>query len=169
MKSKFKKSLAVLLAVLMIVSAFSFSVTAANTSDNEVSAKDYHLSPNIHDGAILHCWCWSFNTIKEQLPNIAEAGFTSVQTSPINQCKVGEGGGMQLYGRGKWYYHYQPTLYTIGNYQLGTLDEFRDMCEEADKYGIKVVVDVVANHCTGDYNLISPEIKKHTQRLPPPD
>ena len=96
MKSKFKKSLSVILAVLMIVSAFSFfSVTAADTTDSAVSAKDYGLSPTIHDGAILHCWCWSFNTIKEQLPNIAEAGFTSVQTSPINQCKVGEGGGMQ--------------------------------------------------------------------------
>lgn len=168
MKFKFKKSLSVILAVLMIVSAFSFfSVTAADTTDSAVSAKDYHLSPTIRDGAILHCWCWSFNTIKEQLPNIAEAGFTSVQTSPINQCKVGEGGGMQLYGRGKWYYHYQPTLYTIGNYQLGTLDEFRDMCEEADKYGIKVVVDVVANHCTGDYNLISPEIKNISNAFHP--
>ena len=159
MKFKFRKPLAVLLAVLMLATAFSFSVSGAETSDNSTSAKNYHLAPKIHDGAILHAWCWSFKTIKEQLPQIAEAGFTSVQTSPINQCKVGENGGMQLNGRGKWYYHYQPTLYTIGNYQLGTLDEFRDMCSEADKYGIKIIVDVVANHCSGDYSAISPQIK----------
>ena len=25
------------------------------------------LADNISDGAILHCWCWSFNTIKENM------------------------------------------------------------------------------------------------------
>ena len=159
MKFKFKKPLAVLLAALMLVTAFSFTVSGAESADSSTSAKNYHLAPTIRDGAILHAWCWSFNTIKAQLPQIAEAGFTSVQTSPINQCKVGENGGMQLNGRGKWYYHYQPTLYTIGNYQLGTLDEFRDLCSEADKYGIKIIVDVVANHCSSDYSAISPQIK----------
>lgn len=158
MKFKLRKSISFLLAVLMVVSVFSFSVSAADTSgDNTVAARDYGLSPTIHDGAILHAWCWSFNTIKEELPKIAEAGFTSVQTSPINRCKVGNSGKKQL--NGCWYYHYQPTLYTIGNYQLGTLDEFTDMCDEADKYGIKIIVDVVANHCSSDYSAISSEIK----------
>lgn len=158
MKFKLKKPLSVLLAVLMIVSVFSFSVSAADTkTESAVSAGSYNLSPTIHDGAILHAWCWSFSTIKKELPKIAEAGFTSVQTSPINQCKVGNGGRKQL--GGCWYYHYQPTLYTIGNYQLGTLDEFRDLCDEADKYGIKIIVDVVANHCSADYSAISSQIK----------
>lgn len=159
MKFKFKKTISVLLAVLMIASAFAFTVSAADTGEVPAAANSYNLSPTVHDGAILHCWCWSFNTIKENLPQIAEAGFSAIQTSPINQCKVGENGGMQLYGKGKWYYHYQPTLYTIGNYQLGTLDEFRDMCEAAHSIGVKVIVDVVANHCSGDYNAISSEIK----------
>ncbi len=158
MKFKFKKPLSVLLAVMMLVSAFSFTVSAVDTeTQTAVSAKDYGLSPTIHDGAILHAWCWSFNTIKESLPKIAEAGFTSVQTSPISQCLVGNGGRLKL--NGGWYYHYQPTLYTIGNYQLGTLDEFKSMCSEADKYGIKIIVDVVANHCSWDYNAISSQIK----------
>ena len=53
------------------------------------------LADNISDGSILHTWCWSFNTIKENLKDIAEAGFTTVQTSPANTCLVGEGGGME--------------------------------------------------------------------------
>ncbi len=57
---------------------------------------------------------------------------------------------MQLNGEGKWYYHYQPTDWTIGNYQLGTREEFAAMCEEAHRYGIKVIVDVVPNHTTPD-------------------
>lgn len=137
-------------------------------SDEEVKTAElvgeYELAANIEDGAILHAWCWSFNTIRENLEDIAAAGFTSIQTSPINECKVGENGGMQLQDKddsvnnGKWYYHYQPTNYTIGNYQLGTEEEFRALCEEADEYGIKIIVDAVVNHMTSDVSAISDDI-----------
>ena len=33
---------------------------------------------------ILHAWSWSFNTIKEHLPEIKDAGYTIVKTSNIN-------------------------------------------------------------------------------------
>ena len=124
------------------------------------------LADNIQDGAILHTWCWSFNTIKEHMKEIADAGFSAIQTSPISRCKVGEGGGMQLQDKegsvnnGKWYYHYQPTDYVIGNYQLGTKEEFQAMCDEAHKYGVKVIVDAVMNHLTGDKTVISENITK---------
>lgn len=36
-------------------------------------------------GAILHAFCWSFQTIKENMKQIADAGFTMVQTSPANK------------------------------------------------------------------------------------
>lgn len=168
MKKLFRRPLSMVLSVLMVFSAFSFAITGADVNavtlqteqtESSASANPYGLTEKISEGAILHAWCWSFNTIKENLSKIAEAGFTSVQTSPINQCKVGDNGGMELMGNGKWYYHYQPTLYTIGNYQLGTLEEFKSMCAEAETYGIKIIVDVVANHCSSDYNAISSEIK----------
>lgn len=118
------------------------------------NVNEYGLSKTIDNGTILHCWCWSFNTIKENMSEIAASGFTSVQTSPISQCLEGENGGMEIYGAGKWYFHYQPTKYVIGNYQLGTEEEFKQMCEEADKYGISVIVDTVINHCTSEYDSI---------------
>lgn len=167
MKKLFRRPMSIVLSVLFVLSAFAVSlvntevnVKAYETDNTQSTAlsNPYGLTENIKDGAILHAWCWSFNTIKENLQRIAEAGFTSVQTSPINKCVVGDGGGMDLNGNGKWYYHYQPTLYAIGNYQLGTLDEFKSMCDEADKYGIKIIVDVVANHTTSSYGEISPEI-----------
>lgn len=159
MKTCIKKHISILLSVVMV---FSCIVFFSPDKVNSVSAADitpYGLTEKIQDGAILHAWCWSFNTVKDNLQSIAEAGYSSIQTSPINEVKVGEGGGMQLYGKGKWYYNYQPTLYTIGNYQLGTKAEFEDMCSEAEKYGIKIIVDAVVNHCSSDYNAISNEIK----------
>ncbi len=108
------------------------------------------------DGAILHAWCWSFNTIKDNLPAIKKAGYTSIQTSPINQVIGGEHGSKVLTN---WYYHYQPTDYTIGNYQLGTEAEFKALTKEADKYGLHIIVDAVVNHTTSEVAAVSPKIK----------
>ena len=117
----------------------------------------------IKDGAILHCWCWSFKTIEEKLPEIASAGFTAIQTSPINTCLVGENGGLELFGRnggGKWYYHYQPVDWKIGNYQLGTREDFERMCKKAESLGIGVIIDVVPNHTTPKKEAVSPDFIK---------
>lgn len=106
--------------------------------------------PASDNGAILHAWCWSFNTIRQNLPQIAQAGFTMVQTSPAQHCVTevsrDKGGGNQLMGHGKWYYVYQPTDWKIGNYVVGTSDELKALCAEARKYGISIIVDVVPNH-----------------------
>lgn len=138
---------------------------AYQTIKSDKKLNDQGLADNIDDGVILHAFCWSFNTIKENMKDIAKAGYSSIQTSPINLCKEGEGGGMQLQdtpdsaNKGKWYYHYQPVDYTIGNYQLGTEEEFKDMCKEADKHGIKIIVDAVVNHMSSDKSVISDNIK----------
>ena len=119
---------------------------------NHTARAEYGLAENIKDGAILHAWSWSFNTIKNNMQTIAEAGYTSIQTSPINKCVVGNGGDLNF--DEQWYYHYQPTNYTIGNYQLGSKSEFEAMCDEAHRYGIRIIVDAVVNHMTSSWNLI---------------
>lgn len=122
----------------------------------------YELADKIEDGAILHAFCWSFNSIKNNLQNIKDAGFTAVQTSPVSKCRAGWENNRTSSNPGKiseWYYHYQPTEYVVGNYQLGTEDEFKAMCTEAHKLGIKIIVDAVMNHCTSEYNYISDNIK----------
>lgn len=122
------------------------------------SAQDnFNPSPqgdNGNERIILQAWCWSFNTIRENLKTIAEAGFTTVQTPPaqhcITQAKGDKGGGDQLYGHGRWYYHYQPTDWKIGNYQVGTRQELIELCNEARKYGLQIIVDVLPNHTSVD-------------------
>lgn len=142
-----KKLTSILLCALIVMTS-GFALASCSNSPEDSTNTDYNLTKNIADGAILHCFCWDFKTITNSLEDIAAAGYSTIQTSPINECLVGESGGMQLYGDGKWYYHFQPTDYKIGNYQLGTRDEFKAMCKKADELGIKVIVDVVANHTT---------------------
>lgn len=81
---------------------FTFMNAAAQPAITETG-----LSQTVENGAIFHAWCWSFNTIKANLSEIAAAGFSAVQTSPVSQCLVGEDGGLEIFGNGKWYYHYQ--------------------------------------------------------------
>ncbi|MGM9872978.1 MAG: alpha-amylase family glycosyl hydrolase [Muribaculaceae bacterium] len=114
------------------------------------------------DEVILHAWTWSLNTIAENMKNIADAGYTYVQTSPVQTCFVGDNGGPALFSEpgdsvmGKWYFYYQPTDWKIGNYMLGTRDDFKNMCDSAYAYGIKVLVDVLPNHTAIDHTAVLP-------------
>ncbi len=139
-------SIAMLVVPLAPISTASTAYAAETVNEGAVS---------IEDGAILHAFCWSFNTIKDNMANIAAAGYSAVQTSPINECAAKYPAMTLMGSNGKWYYHYQPTDWKIGNYQLGTRDQFIAMCKEADKYGIKIIVDVVPNHTAADTSLVS--------------
>lgn len=114
-----------------------------------------------NDEVILHAWCWSFNTIRENLPDIAQAGYTIVQTSPAQHCITGtadDKGGEQLFGNGRWYYHYQPTDWKIGNQHVGTREDLVALCNEAAKYGIRIIVDVLPNHTAIDQSKVEPDL-----------
>ncbi|MDE6653946.1 MAG: alpha-amylase, partial [Muribaculaceae bacterium] len=116
------------------------------------------------DDVILHAWTWSFDTIAANMKLIADAGYAYVQTSPAQACYIGEDGGMALYSQdgdsvsGKWYYYYQPTDWTIGNYMLGTREQLAAMVDSAEKYGVKIIVDVLPNHTAVDHTAVLPAL-----------
>ena len=130
-----------------------------NVDDKNNQDMDYNLAENVADGAILHCWNWSYNDIKLHMQEIAQAGFSGIQTSPVQQPKdytykdvvyntVGTPNGTGG-SDGQWWKLYQPVTFNIcdnGQTWLGTKQEFKEMCDEAEKYGVKVIVDIVANH-----------------------
>lgn len=160
MIKKMHAIISVALALVLVLGTFACMAFTASAQDENSPLNDQGLVKDIEGGNILHCWCWNFNTIKENIPKIAESGYSAVQTSPINEVYKGHNGGLQIYGTGgRWYYHYQPTNYTIGNYQLGTEAEFKAMCETAHSYGVKVIVDVVANHTTTATGSVSGSLK----------
>ena len=115
--------------LLMLVMLFTMA-------SNIFADNKYGLKDNIQDGVILHCFDWTLADIQEEIPNIAKAGFTAVQTSPVHE-RAGKGS--------VWYDVYRPYDFKIGN-GLGTEADLKALCAEAHKYGVKVIVDVVANH-----------------------
>lgn len=115
--------------LLMLVMLFTMS-------SNIFADNKYGLKDNIQDGVILHCFDWTLADIQEEIPNIAKAGFTAVQTSPVHE-RAGKGS--------VWYDVYRPYDFKIGN-GLGTEADLKALCAKAHEYGVKVIVDVVANH-----------------------
>ncbi len=135
--------MSVLLSIVLVLGMLA--VMPAATASADTTYETYALN-NIQGGAVLHCFNWSYNSIKEALPDIAKAGYTAVQTSPVQRPKEYNASWNDL---GNWYKLYQPLGFSIaanGTTWFGTKSELTSMCNEADKYGIKVIVDVVANH-----------------------
>ena len=140
-----KKVLSIALAAMMTTGTIlgdnsalyqSIFVKAKTTTDTEVTvdekqvdANEYGLVDNIQDGTILHCFDWKYNDIKAELKNIADAGFTSVQTSPAQRDD----------SYGVWYMLYQPQSFSIATNALGSKEDLQSLCTEAEKYGIKVL------------------------------
>lgn len=110
----------------------------AMSSAGMLVAADYGLPASIQEGNILHCFDWTMAEVKAELPAIAEAGFGAVQLSPLQRPDAGPGS--------PWHDLYRPYDIAFKSSRTGSADDLKALCEEAATYGIKIIVDVVANH-----------------------
>ena len=143
-----KKIISVILVLCMMVSCVAVGTFASNavTVNEETVSADAGAQSSIQGSAVLHCFDWSYNSIKDNLQAIKDAGYTAVQTSPVLTPKDYNASWTDQ--KGQWWKLYQPLEIKVadGNTWLGTKAELQSMCDEAEKLGIKVIVDIVANH-----------------------
>lgn len=122
-----------------------------------------HNPDATNEQIIMHAWSWNFPTIAKNMKRIADAGYTMVQTSPVQNCFKPEGSVTKklfdpTHKKGNWYYYYQPTDWKIGNEIVGSLDQMKEMMDSAAKYNVKVIVDVLPNHTAFDIDAVSDEL-----------
>ncbi len=144
--------------ILSIIACVGLAACSSKTTYNVVDRMTH--DPNAtNTETILHVWSWNFPTIAENMKQIADAGFTMLQTSPVNACFSPEGGNIKILDEkeGNWYHYYQPTDWTIGNNIVGTEAEMRVMLDSAKKYDIRVLVDVLPNHTAFNIDLVTEE------------
>ena len=150
-----RKIISVVLSFCMIMSCFAISgisASAAGVSDSTSASAgeptgSQYAQDTIGGSNVLHCFNWTYNNIKANLADIAEAGYTAVQTSPVQQPKDYSASYHTM--SDEWWKMYQPLNLDIaeeGTTYLGSPDDLQELCEAADTYGIKVIVDIVANH-----------------------
>lgn len=157
-----QRAAGVILSAAMIAGSFTGlgEVLSIGETVNAASSVDYIVDDQ-QNGSILQCFNWSFDAIRQNMAKIAEQGFTAVQTSPIQTAKETTAGKT---AKGSWWVLYQPADFTIetnanGTGALGTAAEFKAMCDEAHKYGVRVIVDAVLNHMANkSKNDLSPTI-----------
>lgn len=141
MQMKKVVSMILVVIIMLTVAVVPATFSAADTDIADTSI-DYNLAPNIQSGNILHAFNWRMRDLVKYAPEIAQAGYTSVQISPIQASKAAGNAGSYATD---WWSFYQPTDMTIGN-ALGTATELKAATTELHKYGVKVIADVVTNH-----------------------
>ncbi|MCM1319851.1 MAG: starch-binding protein [Muribaculaceae bacterium] len=114
------------------------ALLAAHSMGMAFADGSYGLPAEIQQGNILHCFNWTMAEVKAELPNIAAAGYGSVQLSPLQRSDVQRGT--------EWHALYRPYDLAFKSSGMGSEADLKSLCDEAAKYGIKVIVDVVANH-----------------------
>jgi len=126
------------LVILVALLASCQSVTKLKEyedfEDNYVDA----LPDNAEDGLTLHAFNWTYKQVKDNLEAIKDAGFKNVLLMPVQQPKS--------FGSA-WWAFYQPLSFSIGDKSpLGSKDDLIDLCKEAEKLNICILVDAVVNH-----------------------
>ena len=170
----FRKLVSVVAAATVLTSslAFTFSSGAANIAPEEDAAvaSSPNLQTNPQNGVILHAFNWSYNSIKDNLPAIKAAGYSTVQTSPVQQPK--DYGAAASVGS-EWWKPYQPVSHQIAQKSwFGTKADLTALCAEAEKYGIKIICDIVSNHVGNndsdtvkDPFAVSPQVKTYQPNI----
>ena len=124
--------------------------TSTSESSSSSSSEGGEITPsdNYLDAPILHCWNWSMNNTIANLQSIKNAGYKAIQLSPMQPQKDYYNDSIS-YG---WWKLYQPLGFSVARANqniLGTKDQLKNLCDSAEEVGLKVIVDVVANHLAG--------------------
>ncbi|KAI4480204.1 hypothetical protein M0804_010565 [Polistes exclamans] len=121
------------MTLLVSVLALLFSVAAAY--------KDPHYV-NGHD-TMVHLFEWKFKDIADECERfLGPMGYGGVQISPIQENVI-------IASR-PWYERYQPISY-IWKTRSGNEQEFKDMVRRCNNAKVRIYVDVVFNHMTGNH------------------
>ena len=148
------------MTLLLLLASFTLvgCKTGSSKKDPEPKEKYVDVLPDkTESGIILHTFGWSFNQIKENLPSIVDAGYKAVQTMPVQQPKS---------GGADWTFFYQPVSFTVANNSpIGNKQDLISLCDEAKKYDVDIIVDVVFNHLatnggkdSGGYPVVDEEV-----------
>lgn len=101
----------------------------------------------------------TFKAFQQHLPRLNKMGVEILWLMPVTP--IGEKNRKGTLGS-----YYSVKDFLAINPEFGTLDDFKDLVEEAHEMGMKVIIDWVANHTSWDCNLVTehPEWYQHDEQ-----
>jgi alpha-amylase len=131
------------LATVAAAPADASSDTATAATTHPVVVRD--VSANLFE------WNWP-SVARECTSVLGPAGYGSVQVAPpqdsLQRTALGNGSNTVLH---PWWEVYQPVDYRLTS-RMGSEAQFRSMVATCRRAGVKVIVDAVINHMTGQGN-----------------
>ncbi len=130
---------------LLAAAALAVGMTLTGTSADATSR--HHLTDE--PGVTANLWEWNWNSIKDECKTLHELGYDGVQVAPpqdsVKRTSLGNGSDTVLH---PWWEVYQPVDYHLTS-RMGSEDQFKEMVKKCRQEGVKVYVDAVINHMTG--------------------
>ncbi|WP_090477599.1 alpha-amylase [Nakamurella panacisegetis] len=105
---------------------------------------------SIEGGVIANLFEWNWESVGRECTSVlGPAGYAAVQVAPpqdsTKRTALGDGSDTVLH---PWWEVYQPVSYSLTS-RMGDEAQFKAMVSTCRKAGVKVIVDAVINHMTG--------------------
>jgi alpha-amylase len=139
-------------AVGTAVALVGLTVVPASALPGATPTHQDHTRTTKNVVANLFEWNWP-SVAHECTAVLGPAGYAAVQVAPpqdsLKRTALGNGSDTVLH---PWWEVYQPVDYNLTS-RMGNEAQFKSMVSSCRKAGVKVIVDAVINHMTGQGNL----------------
>jgi len=141
-----------LLAAGVLIAAGAVPLTLGSLAQADPSSGSNSNRP-VHD-VLTNLFEWNWPSVANECTTVlGPKGYGGVQVAPpqdsVKRTQLGNGSDTILH---PWWEVYQPVDYNLTS-RMGTEDQFKAMVATCRKAGVKVYVDAVINHMTGQGNL----------------
>ena len=109
----------VMMTAMLVIPATNTGALTSDVAQTQSNVVGYNLPDDVHNGNILHAFNWKLKEVTQYAQEIAAAGYTAVQVSPIQATKDTTNDGAYS---NDWWCFYQPLDLKIGN-ELGNADD----------------------------------------------
>lgn len=122
-----------------------------------ITDSKYCLNRNVIDKINPNCWHGgTLEGMKAHIGDIADMGFTAIWHTPVFENKQEVTNDTKYYS----YHGYAITDFYEIDSHLGNIGDYCDFVDVAHKKGLKVIMDLVFNHCGKDHPFVeNPPVK----------
>ena len=151
-RGKLPIAIAVAVALVALLPAV---VSHQHTASTAAPATPEHpSSASVQKNVVANLFEWNWPSVAKECSTVlGPAGYGAVQVAPpqdsVKRTALGNGSDTVLH---PWWEVYQPVDYGLTS-RMGNENQFRAMVTTCRRAGVKVIVDAVINHMTGQGNL----------------
>ena len=132
-------------AVLLFLASCSTAKQAGRAATNEMNRMDWMKRTNVYEVNVRqYSTEGTFKAFARDLPRLRDMGVETLWFMPITP--IARKGMKGVLGS-----QYAAADYTSINPEFGTLDDFKNLVNQAHALGFKVIIDWVANHTGWDH------------------